>query len=192
MLMKMFAGAALLSAALAAGAQERAIVRQVQVAAPLESVWQAWTTTEGIKSFFAPDARIEARVDGPFEVYFNPYAKPGLKGADDMRFLALQEGKMLSFTWNAPPHLGEVRGQRTYVTVRLKPSGAQATEVSLYHGGWGEGGQWDQSYQYFDKAWDAVLRNLQKRFAEKPVDWSDFLRRVKAWQDEQDRAAASK
>lgn len=192
MLMKTFAGAALLSAALAAGAQERAIIRQVQVAAPLESVWQAWTTTEGIKSFFAPDARIEARVDGPFEVYFNPYAKPGLKGADDMRFLALQEGKMLSFTWNAPPHLGEVRGQRTYVTVRLKPSGAQATEVSLYHGGWGEGGQWDQSYQYFDKAWDAVLRNLQKRFAERPVDWSDFLQRVKAWQDEQDRSAGEK
>lgn len=192
MLTKSIIAAALAGAALAAGAQERAIVRQVQVSAPLESVWQAWTTSEGIKSFFAPDARIEARVDGPFEVYFNPYARPGLRGADDMRFLALQEKTMLSFTWNAPPHLGEVRGQRTYVTVRLKPAGAQATDVSLYHGGWGEGGQWDQSYQYFDKAWDAVLGNLRKRFAEKPVDWTEFLRSVKAWQDAQDKAAGAK
>jgi len=189
---KTLVAAALAGAVLSVGAQERAIVKQVQVSASPESVWQAWTTRDGIRSFFAPDARIEARVDGPFEVYFNPYARAGLKGADEMRFLALQDRKMLSFTWNSPPHLGEVRGQRTYVTVRLKPVGAQATDVSLYHGGWGDGGQWDQSYQYFDKAWDHVLGNLQKRFAEKPVDWTEFLARVKAWQDEQDKAAGAK
>jgi len=190
MLARSSVAAVLACAALGAGAEERAIFKQVQIGAPLQSVWQAWTTREGITSFFAPDARIEARVDGPFEIYFNPYAKPGLRGADEMRFLALQEGKMLSFTWNSPPHLGEVRGQRTYVTVRLNAAGAQATDVTLYHGGWGEGGQWDQSYQYFDKAWDAVLGNLRKRFAEKPIDWSEFLKRIKAWQDEQDRASA--
>jgi uncharacterized protein YndB with AHSA1/START domain len=190
MIDKSIAGAGLLAVALAAGAQERAIVKQVQVSAPVESVWQAWTTTEGIKTFFAPDGHVEARVDGPFQIYFNPYAKPGLKGADDMRFLALQDRRMLSFTWNSPPHLGEVRGQRTYVTVRLKPASAQATDVSLYHGGWGEDGQWDQSYDYFTRAWDTVLGNLRKRFAEKPIDWTEFLQRMKALQDEHDKAGA--
>jgi len=192
MSVKWFAAAALAGAAFVAGAEERAVVKQVRVSAPVESVWRAWTTSEGITSFFAPAAHIEARVDGPFEVYFNPFAKPGHKGADDMRFLALQDRKMLSFTWNSPPHLNEVRNQRTYVTVRLKPAGESVTDVSLYHGGWGEGGQWDQSFVYFDKAWEAVLRNLQKRFAEKPIDWTEFLKSVKAWQDEQDRAAGAK
>ena len=190
MIYRTLAGTLLLGAALAAGAQERAIVKQVQVGAPVESVWQAWTTTEGIKSFFAPDALVEARVDGPFQIYFNPYARPGLRGADDMRILALDERKMLSFTWNSPPHLAEVRGQRTYVTVRLKPVGERATEVTLYHGGWSDGGQWDLSYAYFNKSWDNVLGNLRKRFAEGPIDWSGFLQRVKAWQDEQDKAGA--
>ena len=86
--------------------------------APVDAVWQAWTTSEGIRSFFAPDARVEARVDGPFEIYINPLAPPGQRGADDMRILALQDRKMLTFTWNAPPHLPEARAQRTYVTVR--------------------------------------------------------------------------
>ena len=99
-------------------AAERAIDELVVVKAPIAKVWEAWTTSAGIKTFFAPDARIEARVDGPFQVYMNPLAAPGAKGADDMVILALQPPTMLSFTWNAPPHLAEVRRQRTYVTVR--------------------------------------------------------------------------
>jgi uncharacterized protein YndB with AHSA1/START domain len=118
------AGAALLAAAsLCTPAEERVIAKQVMVNAGVDAVWNAWTTTQGIKSFFAPDARVEARAGGPFEIYFNPYAPPGSKGADDMRFLALQPQKMLSFTWNAPPYFPEVRGQRTSVVVRLAPAG---------------------------------------------------------------------
>ena len=165
---------------LAARAEERVIAKQVVVKAPVDAVWSAWTTTQGVKSFFAPDARVEARADGPFEIYFNPYAPPGSKGADDMRFLALQPQKMLSFTWNAPPYFPEVRGQRTSVVVRLAPAGDGQTLVSLTHGGFGDGGQWDQVYDYFHKAWGNVLANLEKRFAEGPIDWSPFLQRLKA------------
>ena len=107
-------GAAALAIATWVGAEERAIAKQVVVKAPVEAVWNAWTTTEGIKSFFAPDARVEARPDGPFEVYINPYAQPGMKGADNMRFLAVQDKKMISFTWNAPPSLPEARKQRNH------------------------------------------------------------------------------
>ena len=67
---------------------DRTLVKRVVVRAPIDAVWKAWTTTQGVQSFFAPGARIEARPGGPFEVYFNPYAKPGLKGADDMVVLS--------------------------------------------------------------------------------------------------------
>ena len=176
---------------LGAAAQEHAVVKTVTVKAPVAEVWRAWTTTAGIKSFFAPDARIEARPGGPFEIHFNPYAKPGMKGADDMVFLALQENRMLSFTWNAPPHLPEARGQRTSVVVRMKPAGEGATEVRLVHTGWGEGGQWDQAYDYFDKAWGRVLANLEKRFVDGPFDRAPWLRQMKDHQDAEDAKAAA-
>jgi uncharacterized protein YndB with AHSA1/START domain len=176
---------------LAAAAQDRTIVKVVTVKAPVEEVWKAWTTTEGIKSFFAPDARVEARPGGPFEVYINPYARPGMKGADDMIVLAVQEKSMISFTWNSPPHLAEVRNQRTSVTVRLKTAGDGLTEVRLTHGGWGDGGQWDQSFAYFDRAWGNVLANLQKRYAEGPVDWSGWLKQMKDYQDGADAKEAA-
>lgn len=175
-----------------ATAQERTLVKMATVKAGVDAVWNAWTTTEGIKSFFAPDALIDARPGGPFEIYFNPYARPGLRGADGMVVLAVQEKKMLSFTWNAPPHLPEVRGQRTSVTVRLAPAGEGLTEVRLTHNGWGDGGQWDKAYDYFDKAWAHVLANLGKRFTEGPMDWTSWLAQVKAWQDAEDARAGQK
>lgn len=166
-------------AALGAGAQERAIRATVIVPATLDEVWAAWTTTEGVKTFLGPEANVEARVDGPFEVFYNPYAAPGMKGADGMRILSIQDRKMITFTWNAPPTVPEVRKQRTYVTVRMRSTGEKRTEVTLYHGGWGEGGEWDRAFIYFEKSWPNVLRALETRFTKGPIDWSEWLKRVR-------------
>src|SRR5688500_388373 len=100
-----------------ANAAERAIEKSVVIPATLDQAWEAWTTREGITSFFAPDAKIEPKVGGAFHIYVNPLAEPGMKGADDMRFMALQPKQMLSFDWNAPPHLPAARQQRTFVIV---------------------------------------------------------------------------
>jgi uncharacterized protein YndB with AHSA1/START domain len=178
-------------AVLPAAAQERAIVKTVTVKAGVDEAWRAWTTAEGITSFFAPSAVVEPRPGGLFEIHFNPYARPGMKGADGMVFLALQEKRMLSFTWNAPPHLPDVRGQRTSVTVRLRPADGATTEVRLTHTGWGDGGQWDQAYAYFDGAWGRVLEGLARRFAEGPKDWTPWLGQMRAYQDAEDAKAAA-
>ncbi len=183
--MKRLAAAIAACAALAAAAQERQIVKEVTVKAAPEEVFRAWSTSEGVASFFAPEARVEAKSGGPFEVYVNPYAPPGMKGADDMKVLAVQENRMISFTWNAPPHLPETRAQRTVVIVRMKPAADGQTQVTLTHVGWGDGGQWDQTFTYFDRAWGNVLANLQKRFAEgKPIDWTEWRARMKAMTEE--------
>jgi uncharacterized protein YndB with AHSA1/START domain len=182
-------GLALLLAAVmgAAQAAERAIDKEVVVDATLDQAWAAWTTREGIVSFFAPDAVVDPRVGGAFHIHMDPGAAPGMKGADDMRFMALQPKKMLSFDWNAPPHLPEARAQRSFVVVRFAAVDAKTTRVSLHHTGWGDGGQWDQAYAYFDKAWGGVLANLKKRFEVGPHDWTEWLQQLEAW-----RAAAAK
>lgn len=178
------AGAGLALGALAA---ERALDKEVVVAAGVEQVWEAWTTRDGVVAFFAPDARVEPRPGGVFSIHFDPGAPAGAKGADDMRFLALQPRRMLSFEWNAPPHLPEARAQRTVVIVRLQELAPQSTRVTLHHVGWGDGGEWDRAYAYFDRAWSGVLGNLKKRFDSGPVDWKPWLEQL-----EKMRAAAPK
>ncbi|MEK8049363.1 SRPBCC domain-containing protein [Ideonella sp. DXS22W] len=167
-------------AATAATGAERAIDKEVVVEATPDQVWAAWTTREGIVGFFAPDARVEARVGGPFQIHFDPQAEPGLKGADDARFLALQPPRMLSFDWNAPPSLPQARQQRTLVVVRLAPVDERRTRVTLHHVGWGDGGEWDRAYTYFDTAWGRVLANLQRRFEQGPIDWRPWLEQLAA------------
>ena len=74
----------------ATAASERAIEKQGVAGAPISA-----RCVEGVddkrrrEGIFAPDAKVEApRCGGAFEIYMNPYAPAGLKGADDMRFLA--------------------------------------------------------------------------------------------------------
>jgi uncharacterized protein YndB with AHSA1/START domain len=183
LLTTLLAGLLLAACLPAAHAADARLDKSIEVPASLDEAWAAWTTREGIVSFFAPDAKVEARVGGPFQIYIDPGAAPGAKGADDMRFLALQPKKMLSFDWNAPPHLPEARAQRTFVVVRLEPLGDKLTRVSLHHTGWGDGGQWDQAYSYFDRAWGNVLANLKKRFEQGPQDWTAWLEQLRKWRE---------
>jgi uncharacterized protein YndB with AHSA1/START domain len=150
---------------------ERVLTGEIVVDANLEEAWAAWTTEAGIRSFFAPACNIVIQPDGPYEIFFMPDAEPGLRGGDGLKVTAVQPKQMLSFTWNAPPSLPAVRPQRTHVVIRFFPEGDK-TRVTLFHSGWGSGGQWDQAFEYFDSAWnDVVLPRMVWRFKHGPVDW---------------------
>ena len=177
---RLFAGL-MCTAALLSHAAERAIDKHIVVRATLDEAWTAWTTREGIVSFFAPGAVVEPRVGGAFHIHIDPGAPPGAKGADSMRFMALQPKAMISFDWNAPPSLPEARAQRTFVVVRFVAVDNDNTRVTLHHSGWGDGGEWDMSYAYFDRAWGGVLANLKKRFEEGPRDWTEWLKQLEAY-----------
>jgi len=138
-----------------------------------EEIWRAWTTPEGIKSFFAPACNIDIRPDGDYEILFNPDAPDGKKGAEGVKVMAVQPNNFFSFTWNSPPHLPSVRNQKTHVVLLFHPEGA-GTRMRLHHDGWGAGGEWDDAYDYFVRAWgDIVLPRLKYRFETGPVDWAN-------------------
>ena len=145
---------------------------QITIPASKSEVWQAWTTEEGVKSFFAPKCKIDLRPGGAYEMLFNLDASPGEQGGEGMMVLAVQPEKMLSFTWNAPPNLPGVRGEMTHVVIRLEEKGPKETMVHLHHDGWGNAGEWDQAFDYFTRAWgEIVLPRLKYRFEQGPIDW---------------------
>ena len=152
----------------------RSIRLEIDIESKIDPVWDAWTTEEGIRTFFAPDCHVDLKVGGAYEILFDPDAEPGQRGAEGVRIMAIQPKKMLAFTWNAPPHMPSVRQQWTHVVVRFQDLGDGRTRVTLLHDGWGQGGEWDQAYEYFTKAWrDIVLPRLQYRFSVGPVDWQN-------------------
>ncbi len=147
---------------------------QLSVPASVSEVWGAWTTEKGTRTFFAPAGKIQLKPGGAYEMYFNQDAAPGEQGSEGMIFLAVQPETMLSFTWNAPPSLPEIRGQMTHVVICLEEKSPQETLVHLTHDGWGEGGEWDQAFDYFIRAWgEIVLPRLKYSFEEGPIDWEN-------------------
>ena len=149
------------------------IRKTVIVDASPRQVWDAWTTVDGVKTFFAPGAVIDLRVGGEYSILFRPEKPPGERGADGMRILEIDPFERIAVEWNAPPAYPEVRAARTRLTVTIEPAGDGRTRVGIVHDRWQEGEQWRQAHDYFVSAWDVVLGRLQIRFAEGPIDWSN-------------------
>ena len=150
---------------------ERAVVKELFVPAPVEDVWLAWTTPEGITTFFAPACNVELRVGGPYEILFYPDNPPGWRGAEDLKVLDFREGEMLSIEWNSPPQWPEVRKIKTCVVIELELAEG-GTKLTMTHDGWREGKDWNEVFEYFQGAWDDVLGRLVQRFESGPIDWS--------------------
>lgn len=144
----------------------RTIYKSATIAASPAEVWKAWTTTEGIKSFFGRDADIELSVGGKFEVYFGLDAPRGSRGSEGCKVLAYLPEKMLAFSWNAPPSIPSLRdsGAQTQVVLEFEKLGARSVRVELTQHGLGTGEDWDKYHAYFDRAWGNVLAGLKKHF----------------------------
>jgi len=116
-------------------------------------------------------ANVELRVGGRYALHFDFDQKPGFRGSEGCRILSLLPGRMLSFTWNAPPSLPETRFRRTWVVVELEELEAGRTRVRLTHTGWPADGlanpesQWPQTFQYFERAWSMVLQALERHLS---------------------------
>lgn len=143
---------------------DKKIFKKAVINSPIDSVWQKWTSHEGLLTFFGKDNKIELAPGGAFEIYFNTESPAGLKGSEGCRVLSFIPNRMFSFTWNAPPAIMEAResGYNTWVVVDLNPETDERTEILLTHLGWPEGRLWEEVYDYFDDAWEKVLNSLKE------------------------------
>lgn len=142
---------------------------EVDVAAPIAKVWQAWTTRDGLRSFFGEDNRVELRIGGPFEIYMSMQAPEGMRGSEGCAVLSYLPEEMLSFSWNSPPKFAHARGRHTWVVLQLTAVGREATRLRLVHLGFDEQraanpehvAEWNEVEQYFRRAWPMVLNELK-------------------------------
>ncbi len=156
--------------------KETKIEFQFTLNASPQEVYDAWTTSEGIESFFAPEGKVELKMFGDYHVYFFPDAPEGSRGAEDEKVLSFEKNKMISFTWGFPPSLPDLRAnQKTVVNIRFSPTKDDKTKVQFVQSGFGEGENWQKGHQYFTEAWgNVVLPRLQYSFDVGPIDWNNM------------------
>lgn len=136
--------------------------------APPAGVFRTVATPEGWKSWAAPVAFGEVKLNGVLETSYNPNAKPGDAGNIKQLFTELVPDKRISFrTIQTPegfPH-GEFYKQTT-ATMELTPE-ANGTRLRFTHAGFGTGKEFDELHGFFVDGDRQTLEALQKVFAEK-------------------------
>lgn len=147
------------------------IRKEVILPATADRVWQAWTTEKGVTGFFAPEASVDLAIGGKYEMYFDPKQSMGKKGSEGCRILSFVPSEMLSFTWNAPLSMAEVRKSNTWVVMTFEELTPGKTRLSLVHLGWQAGPEWEKALVYFDRAWEIVLGRLNHYLQKGPLDW---------------------
>jgi uncharacterized protein YndB with AHSA1/START domain len=140
------------------------------VSAPVDAVYDAWSTSLGAEGFFASKANIDQQIGGPYEIWFNPAdERMSTKGC---KLLSYVPREMISFQWRLPgDEFPELRDATSWVVVQLRPSGPYVTDVTITHLGLGDGPAWDRAYSHMRRGWDELAVRLQRRFVRGPVDW---------------------
>jgi len=142
------------------------------IQAPLAAVWRAWTTSEGLQEFFAPECECELFPGGKYNIHFAPDAPPGERGAEGQRVLSFLPMEMISFEWGAPPSFPFAREHMGWVIIQFEPVDEVRTHVRLVHTGFdelkrkhpGHAAEFDETKAYFENAWPMVMMSLEKRF----------------------------
>lgn len=140
----------------------------IEINAGIQVVWEAWTSEQGVRGFFASDCLLDLRPGGNYEMYFDLDAPPGMRGGEGCRIIALQPPTMISFTWNQPPSVPGLRlaHQETHVMICLEEIDPRRTRVYLQQDGWGSGEEWDAAFRYFDRVWQGVVLPRLKQYLE--------------------------
>ncbi len=149
----------------ASGTDYQSLTLSVRVATDIHTAWAAWTSAARLRRWWnVPQARIDLRVGGAFELLFQPDQAAGARGSEGCRVLSYVPDRMLSFSWNTPSHLSVGRSL-TWVVLSFTEE-ADGTEVELVHNGFLQGQEWDEAREYFRHAWRRVLRRMADHWAD--------------------------
>jgi uncharacterized protein YndB with AHSA1/START domain len=151
--------------AVKAAVEEKVLVLEVTVPAPLDAVWEAFTTSAGLSTWLTPGAVVDLKEGGEWTAHF-PGGSTG--GGTILSFVPEKE---LVLSALAPDKFPTVRATRTKARFEFEAKGG-STIVRLTQTGWKEGEEWVKAYEYLTVGNAQLLATLHHRFVNGPIDWT--------------------
>jgi uncharacterized protein YndB with AHSA1/START domain len=146
-------------------ATPRALQFDVDLPAALNDVWVALTTSDGMRTWIAPEAKVDLRAGGDWLAMF-PGAAPGGGKID-----SVTPETSLVIHAMAPEKFPEVRAIGTTAAFTLTACGDRCTHVRLVQTGWRAGQEWDAAFEYLSHGNAQLLELLHRRFVSGPLTW---------------------
>lgn len=153
----------------------RVLRQEIVVNAPLEEVWNAFTTTAGWESWAVPFAHIDLRVGGLIETSYDANAKRGDPGNIHNRILSFLPHRMLSIqATQAPPGFAYADLLPSlHAVIEFESVDAARTRVAISGVGYTAGDEgYDALLGFFRQGNAWTFERLRRRFDEGPLDWN--------------------
>ncbi len=143
------------------------IVAEGVVAAPVPVVWAAWTTAAGLKSWLAPHADIDLRLDGLMRTNYSPTGTLGDAGTIENRILAFEPERILAIKVAKAP-AGFPFGNALFsmwTVLYFTPADGDRTHLRIVGLGFTPDEDSQKLKAFFAQGNQVTLEQLQRRFA---------------------------
>lgn len=143
------------------------IIIEGEVNAPVEEVWKAFTTKEGIESWMAPAADIDLHIGGAMRTNYNPNGKLGDSSTITNTILSYDPLRMLSIKATGVPEdfpfKKAIKNMWSVIYFEVLPN--NHTLVRVISLGYSEESESQKLREFFKKGNAYTMEKLQKRFA---------------------------
>lgn len=155
-----------LSASAVHAQASESIVTEGVVGAPVTAVWNAWATTAGLKSWLAPHADIDLRIDGIMRANYDPKGTLGDAGTNENKVLAYEPERMFSIKVTKAPEKFPFRSRigDMWTVLYFQPTLEGKTTVRIVGMGFGKDEESQKMKAFFEQGNAYALAQLQKRF----------------------------
>lgn len=136
------------------------------IAAPVDSVWAAWSTSSGLRAWLAPHAEIDLRVGGLMRANYDPAGVIGDSGTIDNQVLSFEPRRMLSIrVAKAPkgfPFPNAI--QQMWTVLYLEECGPGRTRLRVVSLGFEPDEESQRMRAFFERGNAMTVQALQRRF----------------------------
>ena len=146
--------------------ETESIVAEGVVNAPVAAVWGAWATAPGLKSWLAPRADIDLRVDGLMRSNYDPKGSLGGPGTIENRVMAYEPERMLSIRVSRAPDKFPFKSRIAdmWTVLYFQPTSDGRTSLRIVGMGFGTDEESQKMKEFFRQGNAFTLTQLQKHF----------------------------
>ena len=143
------------------------IVSEATIEAPVEAVWAAWTTSDGLRAWLAPHAETELRLGGLMRTNYNAKGALGDPGTIENTILSFEPKRMLSIKVSkAPQGLPFPNAiHQMWTVLYFEPQGPDRTLLRVVGLGFEPGEESQKMRAFFEQGNEATLKQLQNHFS---------------------------
>jgi len=163
--------AAILISCVPTFASERVLRHSAIIEAPVEKVWNAFTTEEGVlNAWSVAKAKVDFRIGGTIQTSYHADREIGdPETTITHHIVSYEPQRMIAMRTDAPTGTMEAIKlicEHGWSVYRFEPLGPNRTRLSIAGMGYGEGPQWDEAYKFFESGNAMVMKHFQTVLAD--------------------------